>query len=222
MLAAVLAVASGCTTVGMHTTERGKVDYGPAQEMRLCLLKSPDVPENRADELVAAVSKEFATYGIHVTVPWVHEWERPAFTATGILEDIMRRDLEPPCDRLMGLVDRHAGDFVWGLLLPEVLGAVDGVSRTRGYVVATFGSINQVTAEPQVAIVHEFYHLVGCGHGVSKTKCYHKIAEMKASRPPESDFFPGMEMKGKFILTREEANQAVRTFLAEREAKKKR
>lgn len=220
--AATLAALSGCTTIGMHTAARETVDYGPPQELRVCLLKSPDVPEGRSDELMAAVNKEFSRYAIAVSVPWVREWERPAFTASGILEDVLRRDLEPPCDRLIGLVDRHAGDFVWGLFLPEVVGAVDGVSRTRGYVVATWGSLNQIAAEPHVATVHEFYHLVGCGHGVSKTKCYHKIAELKASRPPESDFFPGMEMKGKFIVTREDANQAVRDFLAERQAKKKR
>jgi hypothetical protein len=89
-------------------------------------------------------------------------------------------------------------------------------------VVATLGSLNQIAAEPQAAIVHEFYHLIGCGHGFAKTKCYHRIAAMKAGRVPDSDFFPGMTEKGELVTSREAANQAVRDFLAEREAKKKR
>lgn len=216
-----LAVCAGCTGIGMHTKEREAVDYGPPQTLEVCLLVHPDVPANRADELIAAVDKEFATYGIDVTVPWVREWQRPGFTAATILMEIMGRELEAPCDRLMGLVDRHAGDFLWGLVMPEVLGAVDDVTRTRGFVVATMGSVNQVFAEPMLATVHEFYHLVGCGHGASKTKCYHEIAKMKASRPAESDFFPGVTDDGKYLLTREEANEAIRKFIAEQEAKKK-
>lgn len=76
----------------------------------------------------------------------------------------------------------------------------------------------RVAAEPIVATVHEFYYLIGCGHGVAKTKCYQKIAEIKASRPIESDFFPGMTQEGKFLLTREEANEVVQEFLREKEA----
>jgi hypothetical protein len=219
-LIAVLAACAGCTTIGADTKERGAVDYGPPQTVEICLLKDPDVTQQRADELIAAVNKEFAPYNIQATVPWVHDWKRPAFTASGIIQDVMKRELEAPCDRLVGLVDRNAGDFFWGLLLPEVLGGVDDVTRTRGYVVANWGSINQIFAEPSVATVHEFYHLVGCGHGATKTKCYHKIAEMKASLPAGSDFLPGVTKEGKYLLTRDEANQAIQKFFAEREAKK--
>jgi hypothetical protein len=217
-LIAILAAGTGCTTIGAHTTEREKVDYGPPQTLEVCLLKHPDVTQQRADELIAAVNMEFAPYGIAVTIPWVREWQRPSFTASGIMEDIIKRDLEAPCDRLVGLVDRHAGDFLWGLLLPEVLGAVDDVTRTRGFVVATWGSINQVFAEPSVATVHEFYHFVGCGHGIAKTKCYHKIAEMKSRRPPESDFMPGVTKEGEYLVTVEAANQAIQKYLAEKQS----
>lgn len=215
-LLAALAACAGCTTIGMHTEERKAVDYGPPQTLEVCLLKHPDVTQQRADELIAAVNKEFAFYDIQVTVPWVREWTRPGFTASTIMEDVIARDLEPPCDRLMGLLDRHAGDFLWGLLLPEVLGAVDGITHTRGYVVANWGSLNQLAAEPNTATVHEFYHLVGCRHGLAKTKCYHKIAELKASRPAESEFLPGMTKDGQFLLSRDEVNESMRKFIAEK------
>lgn len=217
-----LAVCAGCTTIGADTKVRETVDYGPPQTVEVCFLKDPDVTQQRADELIAAVNKEFAAYNIQATVPWVHEWERPSFTASGILEGVMSHELEAPCDRLVGLIGRHAGDFLWGLLLPEVLGAVDDVTRTRGYVVANWGSVNQLFSEPDVSAVHEFYHLVGCGHGVTKSKCYHKIAEMKASLAAGSDFYPGVTKEGKYLLSREEANEAMRKFLAEQQAKKER
>ena len=220
-LIVLLVACTGCTTIGTHTTERLKVDYGAPQSLEVCLLRSPDVTQQRTDELIAAVNKEFAPYGITVQVPWIRDWQRPGFTASTIVEDLLNRGIEPPCDRLMGLVDRHAGDFLWGLVLPEVLGAVDDVTRTHGYVVATLGSVNQAFMGPHMAAVHEFYHLVGCPHGLTKSRCYHAIAQMKASAPAGSDFFPGLSKDGKYLLTREDANAAIKKYLADEAAKKK-
>lgn len=218
-LIASLAICAGCTTIGAHTSERDAVDYGPPQTLEVCLLKHPDVTQQRADELTAAVNAEFVTYGITVSVPWVREWQRPGFTASGIMEDLNARNLEEPCDRLVGLVDRHVGDFLWGLVMPEVLGAVDGITHTRGFVVANWGSINQLFSEPLAAVVHEFYHFLGCGHGFAKTKCYHRIAALKASRAPGSDFMPGITKDGKYLHSVNEANEAMRRYLAEEKAK---
>jgi hypothetical protein len=219
ILAVVVALA-GCTTIGADTAERKRVDFGQPLSLEVCLLKHKDVSQPRADLFIAAVNKEFADFGIAVTVPWVREWERPAFTVNGIMQDILTRDLEAPCDRLIALVDRHAGDFLWGLLLPEVLGAVDDVTHTRGYIVANFGSLNQAFSSVEMTAVHEFYHLVGCGHGISKSKCYHDIAGLKAGLPPESDFMPGVGKDGEYLLTREAANKVVREYLAEQAASK--
>lgn len=215
-----LLVSAGCTTIGSHTGERLKVDYGPAQSLEICLLRSPGVTEKRVDELIAAVNEEFRPYGITVQVPWIRDWNRPGFTASTIMDDLLQRDLETPCDRLVGLVDRNAGDFLWGLLLPEVLGAVEDVTRTHGYVVATFGSLNQAFMDPRSATVHEFYHLVGCPHGLTMSKCYRDIAAMKASTPAGSDFFPGLSKDGRYLLTRDEVNAAMEQFLAEAAAAK--
>jgi hypothetical protein len=59
----------------------------------------------------------------------------------------------PPCDRLVALVDRNAGDFLWGLVMPEILGEVDNATHTRGYIVATTGSVNQMIEPPSKAAV---------------------------------------------------------------------
>lgn len=214
------AALTGCTTIGMDTAEVRRVDFGEPVTLEVCLLKHKDVAQQRADLFIAAVNEEFSDFGISVTVPWVREWERPAFTVNGIMQDILSRSLEAPCDRLVALVDRHAGDFLWGLLLPEVLGAVDDLTHTRGYIVANFGSLNQAFSSTEMTAVHEFYHLVGCGHGVSKSNCYHDIAGLKASRPPESDFLPGVGKENEYLLTRDAANQVVLQYLAEQAAAK--
>ncbi len=218
--ATALLAAAGCTTIGADTAERHRIDFGEPVTLEVCLLKHEEVAQDRADLFIAAVNREFADFGIEVTVPWTREWERPAFTVNGIMRDILARGVEPPCDRLMALVDRHAGDFLWGLLLPEVLGAVDDLSHTRGYIVANFASLNQAFTSVELTAVHEFYHLVGCGHGISKSQCYHDIAALKASRPPGSDFVPGVGRDGKYLVTREAANDAVQSYLAEQAEKK--
>lgn len=203
----------------MHTEAESDVDYGPPAVMRVCLLKTDDVPAPRAEQLIAAVNDEFARYGIRVKVPWVRSWQRPGFDVNAIITDVARRDLESPCDRLVALVDRNFGDFAWGLLMPEVLGAVEDVTATRGYVVATSGSINQLLMPPGMTTVHEFYHLLGCPHGLTLTKCYPKIAALKRAIDPAADFFPGVARYDAFLTTREAANTALSAFLAEEERK---
>ena len=210
-----MVLGTGCTSIGMDTNKRDTVDYGAPQELRVCLLKTDEVPDERAAELITAVNEEFAPFGITVTVPWLRPWERPGFTVYEIFPALLARELEEPCDRLVGLIDYHAGDFVWSLFLPQVLGAVDTETRTHGYVFATFGSLNQIGAGPKSAMVHEFYHLIGCPHAATKTKCYEQIAAMKTSRPPGSDLFPAMDNEGKYLHTRAEVNEVLRQALAE-------
>jgi hypothetical protein len=134
------------------------------------------------------VNIEFAPYGIQIVVPWQHAWTRAGFTHSSLFDDVARRDLEPPCDRLVALVDRNAGDFLWGLLMPEILGEVDEATRTRGYIVATTGSVNQLLEPPSQATVHEFYHLLGCPHALSLSRCYHLIAALKTHIDPAKGF----------------------------------
>jgi hypothetical protein len=213
------ALLAGCTTVGVHTRAIDAIEYGPPQTVRVCLLKTADVPAARVDSIVAALNAEFGRYGLSIEVPWVRPWVRPGFQAGAIFEDLLPRELEPPCDRLFALVDRHAGDMLWGLVLPEVLGAVDTVTSTRGFVVATYASLNQVVAGPEAAAIHEFYHLLGCPHGMTLTACYPRIARLKAARDPAADFLPGVEMEQeKHLTTREAANSRLREWIAEQRA----
>ena len=216
-LAVVLLVfgLSACTSVGVHTRSQSARDYGPPAQLRVCLLRADDVSQQRADDLIAAVNREFKTYGIEVIVPWTRRWERPGFGHRTLLDDVVARELEPPCDRLIALVDRNAGDALWGMLMPEVLGAVDDATHTRGFVVANTASLNQLFMPPSKVAVHEFYHLLGCPHSASLSRCYGQIERLKrqiATRQPE--FFPAMDAYGTLLVTRDEANTELRRVLA--------
>lgn len=198
-----------CTTVGVHTRQRLAVAYGPPVQMRVCVLRAPGVSPQRVDALVAAVNSAFAAYGIEVIVPWMRPWPRPGFTFQRLFDDLARRALEAPCDRLMAFGDRHVGDFLWGLTMPEVLGAVDDDTHTRGYVVATRVSLNQLITPPAAVTVHEFYHLLGCRHAASMSDCYGRIAALKRSYDPRTDFFPGVGRDARFLLTRHAVNSVM-------------
>lgn len=209
VVAACLALGA-CSTVGVHTRQRVTVDYGPPVQMRVCVLRAPGVTPQRVSELVGAVNREFAGYGIEVVVTWMRPWTRPGFTFQRLFDDVARREIEAPCDRLMAFGDRSAGDFFWGLVMPEVLGAVDEVTHTHGFVVATRVSLNQLFTSPAAATIHEFYHLLGCPHAGSMSACYDRIAALKRSYDPRADFLPGVGPDARFLLSRDAVNLAMR------------
>lgn len=210
---AMVMLLTGCTTVGMHTRELATVDYGAPVEMRVCILQAPRVTDARVAELIAAVNDEFTPYGIRVTVPWVRPWVRPAQSFKHMFDDVMRRDLEPPCDRLVVFADRNAGDALRGMLMPEILGAVDDTTHTRGMVIANRATLNQLLQSPEGTAVHEFYHLLGCPHAMSLSKCYTRIALVKRQFARDPQFFPGVRADGRLLVTRDAANSMLRQAL---------
>ncbi len=213
-LAALLLLApllSACTMIGVGVPfRRAQIDFGPRVELRLCMLAAPGISAERAESVRAAIDREMADYGIRVRVPWVRPWERPAFFTTEMLPDVMRRPLEPPCDRLVALVGRHLGDTLWGLVLPEVLGAVEETTHTRGVIVAGYLSPNQLLLPPGRTAVHESYHLLGCGHSLWKWGCYEQIRRAKSLAPGDGGFFPGLTADGQPVRSRAEADALLR------------
>jgi hypothetical protein len=213
-IALIALFAVSCTSVGVHTQARYREDYGPPVTMQVCILQAEGVSDERVEQLVGAVRAEFSQYGIGIEVPWVRPWSRTGFSHKAIYDDMVRRELEAPCDRLVAFVDRNAGDFLWGMALPEVLGSVDDATHTRGFVVANRASLNQLFMPPEKVAVHEFYHLLGCPHSGSLSRCYSTIARLKRAARP--GFFPGMDQRGIVQLTREDANRALREAVAVR------
>lgn len=221
-LGALATLLCACTTVGMHTPARSKLDYGPPQTMRVCVLKADGVSQRRQDELIHAVNKELSLYNIQVVVPWTRPWKRNDFTVYGMFgNDLSNRPLEAPCDRLVALSDRNIADFLWQFtMLPEVLGGVDEETHTHGMIVANVATENQLQLSPSAATVHEFYHLLGCPHAATLTHCYQRIADLKRQAQQNPEFFPGVTQDGQFLVTREAVNEVLQVVFAKEQSKR--
>lgn len=210
----------GCTTIGI--TDQAAVNrgyFGEPEIFRVCIYRDVSVPEQRVEEIIGAINGELALHGLKVEVPWIRDWERPAFQMEGILKDIAARPLDPPCDRLFAIVGRDIRDFVWGMILPEVMGAVEDATLTKGYAVGEWGSLNQVLSlkSPEDTAVHEAYHLLGCGHGLFADDCYKQVAGIRRlaqqKRREGQDFFPAMNLTGRIFWTRAEVDNVLRAAL---------
>lgn len=210
--ALILMGLTGCTGIGPSGL-RPDIDMGPSVELRICIYKDVNVSDQRVASIIAAIQKEFAQYGLNIKVPDIKPWRRPSFDHQGILSDIAKRPLEPPFDRSLALVSRDVRDFLWGALLPEILGAVETRTHTKGYVVAEIGSLNQLLCfqSPQRAAVHEFYHMLGVNHMDGTRAIWEKIAQLKRSaienRFAGRDFFPGIGSSGELLLSRTAINR---------------
>lgn len=132
---------AGCTTVPMdHGPRRDALTSGPSVLRRVCILRGLDVVDEDVQSILAALQEGVTPYGLLLEFPWVRDWQRPAFNPTGILEDVARRRLQAPCDCLLALVGRDVRDFLWGTLMPAILGAVETRTHSKGYLVAADGS----------------------------------------------------------------------------------
>lgn len=179
LLASVLVLALGllflgCTTIGLDLTPPRHAATVP---LRLCALLDEGVTWTDAQALIDAT--RFDRYGVALTLVGVQPWPRPGFTVFAIEEALLNASRPAGCDVLVGFIGRHAGDVLWGLLLPEVLGsAVFG--GDRAYVVAQWASINQVLwRSPATVLEHELLHVLGCDHGVTMGPCHRAIAQRR-------------------------------------------
>ena len=209
--AALALLLAGCTSIGTHDPRvRSTVDFGPPDAVSLCLYLDDGVSEERARGLVEeAWSTEAPLYGLRVKVTGVTRWHRPAFTMDGILEALSREPLRPGCDRVLALLGRHVGDFIWGLLpLPEALGAVDDDTLTHAYAVITRVTINQIFLSPRNVVRHELYHMLGCPEHFDMEGCYRQIAALKRWKlAHQSEFFPAWDsVKQEMLVSRESVN----------------
>jgi hypothetical protein len=211
LLISVLALAlSACTSMGHHHADvREHIDFGPTEKISVCLYVDKGISEQEGRALVEeAWNQEGRLYGIEVEIAQVKQWSRPAFQMDGILAALRQERLEAPCDRIFALLGRNVGDFAWGLVGPEVLGAVIDESLTHGYAFARRATLAQIFSSPSDVIGHEIYHLLGCGEHFHMDNCYEQIARMKAwKRDNGGDFFPAWDLVNKRMLTtREDVN----------------
>lgn len=210
---------TGCTTVGTHDLSKlAQIPMGPSVEVRLCAYLDSGISAADAHELLdAAWRDEESRLGLRWRIVEVRSWKRTAFTFWGLKDAVSRLPLTSHCDRLMVFVDRHAGDVLYGLLsmalpLPEILGWADDVTRTHGYVVASWASPLQLAMSPASTLRHELYHMLGCEHEFTLGSCYHCIAALKAAR--REDFFPAIDPERGAILATRNAVALRRAYAA--------
>jgi hypothetical protein len=182
--------------------------------LRVCVLRDPALSETQVNELFTAWQDELAPLGIRPIVAEMATMPRPSFTAFGAFTALEQRQLGPNCDRLALLVGRNAGDVMYGLAatfmgFPELHGAVDTKTHTRMYLVAETASIpHALFAGAKGGMIHEGYHLLGCGHW-SWADCYKQIDKLKAlAREKPTDFIPALTENGRVYRTREEVDRA--------------
>ena len=208
-----------CTTVGIPDKEAiQNIDFGPPEELRICIYKDITISDKQAADIITALQQEFSHFGLIIEVPWIKSWERPAYTGNEIMKNFVACPLDAPCDRLLALVGRNVKDFLWGMVMPEIHGAVEDVSMTKGFVVAEIGSVNQVmsmSSANRIAI-HETYHLLGCEHSVDAKPCYEKIKLVKKiarrNRMEGNDFFPSIPLDMQILFSRSEVEKKLETY----------
>jgi hypothetical protein len=219
---------AGCTSVGGFSS-KPVASANDGFTLRVCVLRDPAISEAHVNDLFAAWREELAPLGIQPVVSEMREEPRPSFTAFGAFSALEREHLGPNCDRLALLVGRNAGDVMYGLAatfmgLPEVHGAVDSKTHTRMYLVAETASVpHALFGGARGGIIHEGYHLLGCGHW-SWAACYRQIDKLKLlAREKPTDFVPSITEHGRVYRTREEVERVyAKTRRDEREPREAR
>jgi hypothetical protein len=208
-----------CTTVGLHhNTKRESINFGKAAKLRLCVYKDTNLSEETVNGLLVDWQTELNLYSIEVLPVKVMNWKREHFFMDSELEDLLKIPLEEPCDRFVLFLGTNVWDSIFDLLPigGTVLGAVEGLTATRGYIIADYFSLNQIFSPPSGTIVHEGYHLFGCEHALLLTECYNRILTLKQEhqkKEVKDSFFPAMNFKKQLFLDRNSVNRQIRKKL---------
>lgn len=213
-----------CTTIGFHREGvRSRINFGEPANVKVCVIREKGVTKEEADELFSEWNKELKLYNIQVSLPKSIEMERPGFFGGDIINYLLNLKLSKDCDRFLYLKGRTGGDIAFeiitlgifaisGLKL-EVQGAVEVGTQTRGYIKAKYISLLQLLfTSPASTLIHEGYHLLGCGHQLFMDDCYMQIKKSKdllSDKDTEKDFFPIITVNGNKFQRREDVNRAI-------------
>lgn len=205
--------------VGFHRESvKETYDFGKPITIRVCVWKDENVSEKRMNYLFDSWNQELGLYNLQAKVVNVKPWTRPGWTGNAIMEELFQAPIPEDCDRVLALAGIKFTDIAYEFLsiilaaffIPtfEVMGAVDSYTGTRGFVLAhpTLGHL--ISGGSTGTIVHEGYHLLGCGHSFFLSECYAKIQDLKtnAEKYPTENFFPAMHPGGGYLFRRKEVN----------------
>lgn len=185
-------VLGGCTSIGGFTSKPTSLDpNSDILSVKIYALRDKNISETQVRKFVEVWNKELEPSGVKIVIMGPIEiMPRKSFTTMGIMDDLeklpMGRPGEKPSDRMFLFIGRNTGDVLYSaagiyLPLPEVFGEVS-TTYDRGVVVAEIGGslVNLfVRGGPKGNVIHEGYHLLGCGHGSWK-KCSQQIKCLKS------------------------------------------
>ena len=230
----IILLLSSCTTIGFHKKSiRNQIDFGNPETLRVCFFKEPDVTQKDIDKIVSAWNKELNLYNISLENAKTETIKRPGFFNSDVFFFLFTQKLQPPCDRMVYLRGRTFKDFAFefvsigfmlvsGLKL-ETYGAVETITNSRGFIRARYMQLFQsIFTSPKSTMVHEGYHLLGCGHSLTKTKCYAQIRKLKylmQTADHENDFFPILTERGKFLSSRDAVNFRMLNYIKQQNQK---
>lgn len=179
------ALGSSCTSMGFdHPALRDSIDYGPQQQVRMCVYLDDGLTADDANALLDSWNDQAPIYNLYIKPVSYQHMTRTGFFHSGILEQVRNIPLGSSCDRVLYFVNRNVGDAAYGLMAlatgaPEVLGEVDDETLTHGYVVARRATINQLVMTPSSVTQHELFHLLGCPAHFDMADCYERIHNLK-------------------------------------------
>ncbi len=210
-----------CTTVGFHEDSlRETMDFGQMREIKVCTLSENGIEAEEIESLFSAWNEELKLYSLRAIYVNHGKMERPGFTGFDILSFLYTVPLTKECDRILYLKGRQWKDLLYefftlgifagiGIKL-EMQGAVETHTNTRGYIKAKYISTLQLLfTSPKSTLVHEGYHLLGCGHQLFMHACYEDIQKLKSiSAQPdvEAGFFPSRTTTDNRFLRRVDVN----------------
>ncbi|PJZ57718.1 hypothetical protein [Leptospira barantonii] len=208
--------AVSCTTVGFHRDGiRQEIDFGKEETLRLCVWKDVKVSDEELVELVGAWNEELEYYKITVLLSDIKDWERPGWTGMPIMDQVFSASLPKQCDRLLAVAGGKISDTAFELVgifmaffgIPsfQVLGAVENKTGTRGYILGQTRTISHwLAGGSKGTLIHEGYHLLGCGHSFFLSDCYvqiRKVKELKRkNRETGALFFPSVDEEGNIFI----------------------
>ncbi len=182
---AIAALCASCTSMGLdHPSVRDSINYGPPENVRMCIYLDKGLTPADADNLLDSWNAEARIYNLYLQPVSYKTLPREGFFHGEIMDEISQIPLGNSCDRVLYFVNRNVGDVAYGLFaigsgMPEILGEVDDATLTHGFVVARRATVNQIVMTPYGVTEHELFHLLGCPKHFDMDDCYERIADLK-------------------------------------------
>lgn len=208
-----------CTTIGFHRESvRNTYDFGEEKTFQVCTIAEIGITEEEVNELFQHWNEELKLYSLKANLVNLRTMERPGFYGSDIIDYLYRLPMTKDCDRILYLKGRTNWDLAFEALTLGVFagigiklerqGAVESFTQTRGYIKAKYISTLQLLfTSPKSTLVHEGYHLLGCGHQFFMDDCYaaiKKTKDLQRETNREMDFFGVVTTGGDKILFREQ------------------